>query len=150
MNPFINPMVAGMQPFIVMEVLERAKALEQQGIEVVHLEVGEPDFDMPSSVALQSHQAIDAGLSHYSHSLGTKELRQTIAWFYRREYGVSVDPECVVVTAGSSAAILMTLLVLCEAGGEVIVTNPGYPCYRNFILACNGVPVEVPVDATDK
>lgn len=149
MQPVINPMVSAMQPFIVMEVLERAQQLEKQGIDIIHLEVGEPDFDMPKCVVDASHQALKDGLSHYSHSLGMLELRQTIRWFYQKEYNVTVDPECVLVTAGSSPAILMALLTLCEAGSEVIVTNPGYPCYRNFILACNAKAVEVNVSAQD-
>lgn len=149
MTPLINPMVAAMQPFIVMEVLERAQQLEKMGINIIHLEVGEPDFDMPSCVSEAAHQSIDQGMSHYSHSLGMIELRQTISWFYKKEYGVTVDPDCVVVTAGSSPAILMALLTLCEAGSQVIVSNPGYPCYRNFILACNATPVEVNVSPQD-
>jgi aspartate/methionine/tyrosine aminotransferase len=149
MTPVINPMVAAMQPFIVMEVLERAQQLQNEGIDIIHLEVGEPDFDMPQCVVDASHLAIDSGLSHYSHSMGMPELRQTISWFYKKEYNVTVDPECVLVTAGSSPAILMALLALCEAGSEVIVTNPGYPCYRNFIMACNAKAVEVNVSAGD-
>lgn len=136
-----------MSPFIVMEVLERAKELQQQGADVIHLEVGEPDFNVPNCVAEATTSALAAEQTHYTHSLGDIELRQAIANLYHNEYNVTVDPDCIVVTSGSSPAILLALLVLCEAGGEVIVSNPGYACYRNFILACNGVPVEVNLKA---
>jgi len=130
-----------------MEVLERAKELQQQGIDVIHLEVGEPDFDVPQCVQSATTQALKNSQTHYTHSLGDAELRRSIADFYGSEYGVTVNPDCIVVTSGSSPAILLALLVLCEAGGEVILSNPGYACYRNFVLACNGVPVEVSLKA---
>jgi (5-formylfuran-3-yl)methyl phosphate transaminase len=139
----MNPKVETMTPFIVMDVLERANELQAQGIDVVHMEVGEPDFDIPSCVAEAATQAYKDGKTHYTHSLGNPVLRQGIADFYHQEYGVAVDPDCIVVTSGSSPAILMTLMLLCEAGSEVILSNPGYACYSNFALAVNAVPVEV-------
>lgn len=143
----MNPQIDKMSPFIVMEVLERAKALQQQGIDVIHMEVGEPDFDIPKCVESATIQALTGSQTHYTHSLGDAELRQTIADFHKKEYGVEVNPDCIVVTSGSSPAILLALMVLCEANGEVIMSNPGYACYHNFILACNGVPVEVNLKA---
>ena len=145
----MNPQVEKLSPFIVMEVLERANELLRQGIDVIHLEVGEPDFDVPKCVGEASVEAIRTSQTHYTHSLGDADLRQTIADFYGNEYGVKVSPNNIVVTSGSSPAILLALMVLCEAGGEVIMSNPGYACYRNFVLACNGVPVEVPLMAED-
>jgi (5-formylfuran-3-yl)methyl phosphate transaminase len=139
----MNPKVETMTPFIVMDVLERANELQAQGIDVVHMEVGEPDFDIPTCVAKAATQAYRDGKTHYTHSLGNPILRQGIADFYHREYGVTVDPDCIVVTSGSSPAILMTLMLLCEAGSEVILSNPGYACYSNFAIAVNAVPVEV-------
>ncbi len=136
-----------MSPFIVMEVLERAKKMQQLGIDVVHLEVGEPDFDVPQCVSEAVADAMRTSQTHYTHSLGNIELRTAIADMYKREYGVNISPECIVVTSGSSPAILLALMVLCEAGSEVIVSNPGYACYRNFVLACNAVPVDVPLSA---
>ena len=88
-----NPQVEQMTSFIVMDVLERANELQKQGIDVVHLEVGEPDFDVPSCVAEAAKAAYDQHLTHYTHSLGDPELRGEIAAFYQREYGVVVDPE---------------------------------------------------------
>ena len=146
----MNPVLPQLTPFIVMEVLERAQFMEKQGIHVIHLEVGEPDFSIPRCVAEASHKALNKGHTHYTHSLGDPALREAIAVFYRQEYGVKIDPDCIVVTSGSSPAILMVLLTLCGAGDEVLISNPGYPCYRNFILACGALPVDVPVSASNR
>lgn len=145
----MNPQVNNMTSFIVMDVLERAQELEKQGTNIIHLEVGEPDFNLPECIADAAREAYLQSRTHYTHSLGDPELRAAISDFYRTEYGVSVSPNRIVVTSGSSPAILMALLLLCEAGGEVILSNPGYPCYRNFVLACNGVPVNVNLRAED-
>lgn len=144
---FLNPDAEQMTPFIVMEVLERASELEKQGISIIHMEVGEPDFDMPQCIADAAEVAQQNGKTHYTHSLGDLNLREAICRFYKNEYGVSVTPDRVLVTSGSSPAILMILMTLCKAGDEVIMTNPGYPCYRNFALACRAVPVDVEVRA---
>jgi len=143
----MNPNLKGMTPFIVMEVLEKAQAMEKRGIDVIHLEVGEPDFNLPPCVARAAQQAYDQNRTHYTHSLGDPELREAIAALYKREYGVTVDPDRILVTSGSSPAILLTLQVLCDAGDEVLLSNPGYACYRNFALACRAVPKEVRVHA---
>lgn len=147
MENFINPNLDGLTPFIVMEVLERANAMQRNGIDIVHLEVGEPDFDPPESITRAACAALTSGKTHYTHSLGSAELREEIARFYTREYSVTVDPGCVVVTSGSSPAILIALMTLCPSGDEVIISNPGYACYRNFILSIGAVPVEIPVHA---
>ena len=140
-----NPQVEQMTSFIVMDVLERANELQKQGIDIIHLEVGEPDFDVPSCVAEAAKTAYDQHLTHYTHSLGDPVLRQEIAAFYRREYGVTVDPDCIVVTSGSSPSILLALMLLCDTDSEVILSNPGYACYRNFVLAAQANPVLVPL-----
>ncbi len=145
----INPDAEQMSPFIVMEVLERASELEKQGVNIIHMEVGEPDFDMPECIAQAASKALTQGQTHYTHSLGSLELREAICHFYQKEYGVTVTPDRIVVTSGSSPAILMALMTLCAAGDEVIMTNPGYPCYRNFTLACRAAPVEVEVNAVN-
>jgi len=136
-----------MTSFIVMDVLERANELQREGIDVIHLEVGEPDFDMPECVTKAAIEAQLSGATHYTHSLGDPQLRSAISDFYKSEYNVTVDPDCILVTSGSSPAILMTLMLLCQAGDEVIMSNPGYPCYRNFALACHAEPVCVPLHA---
>ena len=119
-----NPQVEQMTSFIVMDVLERANELQKQGVDVIHLEVGEPDFDVPACVA-------EAAKAAYA--------------FYQREYGVTVDPDCIVVTSGSSPSILLVLMLLCNSDSEVILSNPGYACYRNFVLAAQAKPVLVPL-----
>lgn len=146
----MNPKVEEMTPFIVMDVLERANALQQEGFNVIHLEVGEPDFEIPTCIAKAAQEALKSGKTHYTHSMGDPILRQEIANFYQQEYQVNVDPDCIVVTAGSSPAILLTLVLLCEAGSEVILSNPGYACYRNFVLAVNANPVLVELKPENK
>ena len=130
-----------------MDVLERANELQREGVDVIHLEVGEPDFDLPECIANAAIDAQKNGTTHYTHSLGDPLLRSAISEFYKSEYGVTVDPDCILVTSGSSPAILMTLMLLCEAGDEAIMSNPGYPCYRNFALACHAEPVCVSLHA---
>lgn len=146
----MNENVNKMSSFIVMDILEKAKEMALSGIDdIIHLEVGEPDFDMPKCVVESVQEALNKGLTHYTHSLGDKELRQELAKKYKQEYGVLIDPDCIVLTSGSSPALLMALMVLCESGGEVILSNPGYACYANFVYACGGIPVEVPLSAED-
>lgn len=149
MDANINPQVEQMTSFIVMDVLERAVELQKEGKDIIHLEVGEPDFEPSACVLEAARAAYENGNTHYTHSLGDMELRQEISDFYKREYGVSVSPDRILVTSGSSPAILMALQVLCEAGSEVIISNPGYPCYRNFVLACHAKPVLVNVLAEE-
>ena len=141
----MNREVDEMTSFLVMDILERAKELQQQGADIVHLEVGEPDFDVPPCVAEAVQKAYRNHCTHYTHSLGDIELRNEIAALYRREYGVEVNPDCIVVTSGSSPAILMLMLLLCNVDSEVILSNPGYACYKNFVLAAHAKPVYVPL-----
>jgi len=143
----MNQTIERMTSFIVMDVLERANELQRESVDVIHLEVGEPDFDMPECIAKAAIEAHKNGITHYTHSLGDPQLREAISEFYKTEYDVIVDPDCIVVTSGSSPAILMALMLLCQAGDEVIMSNPGYPCYRNFALACHAEPVCVPLHA---
>lgn len=143
----MNSMLEEMTSFIVMDVLEKAQEMEKNNINIIHLEVGEPDFNMPDCVSQACKNAYNQNKTHYTHSLGLFELRKAIADFYFQEYGVVVDPDCILVCSGSSPAILMALMCLCEKDSEVIVSNPGYPCYRNFALACHARPVSVCLSA---
>ncbi|NPV61869.1 MAG: pyridoxal phosphate-dependent aminotransferase [Methanotrichaceae archaeon] len=136
-------------PFMVMEILEKARAMEQQGIDIVHLEVGEPDFDVPEPVRSAAKRALDSGLTHYTHSLGDLELREAICEHYRQKYGAVVDPSRVVVTSGTSPALMLVFSALLEAGDEVIISDPGYACYPNFIKFLGGVPSSVLVREED-
>jgi aspartate/methionine/tyrosine aminotransferase len=136
-------------PFIVMEVLEKAAEMERKGIHVIHLEVGEPDFDVPRCVSEAVKVALDEGRTHYTHSLGDPELREEIAKRYFTEYGVSVSPDQIIVTSGSSPSILLTLGVLCENDDEIILSDPGYACYQNFIKFIGAKPVKINVFEED-
>lgn len=138
-----------MTSFIVMDVLERACALESEGKHIVHLEVGEPDFDTPECVKAAACKALTDGFTHYTHSLGLPELREAICEYYHDTYGVFVDPGQVVVTSGSSPAIFMTFAALLEPGDPVILSDPHYACYPNFIKFVGGEPVRVPVFEED-
>ncbi|MCA1988705.1 MAG: pyridoxal phosphate-dependent aminotransferase [Desulfarculus sp.] len=136
-------------PFIVMDVLERAQELQAQGRSVIHLEVGEPDFDTPEPIKAAAAQALAQGQTHYTHSLGIKPLRQAIADHYRARYGVEVDPERVLVTSGTSPGMLLMFAALLETGDEIILSDPCYACYPNFVSFCGGQPVYVPVAEDD-
>ena len=136
-------------PFIVMEVLEKAREMERRGIDIIHLEVGEPDFDIPAAVKAATCKALEEGLTHYTHSLGDIELREAICRHYLDVYGVSIKPEQVVVTSGTSPALMLVFAALLERGQEVIFSDPGYACYPNFIKFLGGVPARVPVYEKD-
>jgi aspartate/methionine/tyrosine aminotransferase len=129
---------------------ERAGALERQGIDVVHLEFGEPDFEAPLVVREALEKAIKDGRTRYTHSLGIVELRDAIVEHYARTYGVTIDREQVMVTAGTSPAMLLLFGHLLDPGDEVILSNPYYACYPNFIRYAEGVPVEVGVSEADR
>ena len=109
--------------FIVMDVLEKAHELERKGCEIIHLEVGEPDFDTPPCVKAAACKALDEGYTHYTHSLGILELREAICSYYRQRYRVSVDPEQVLVTAGTSPAMLLLFSALLEWIPIVVVAG---------------------------
>lgn len=132
-----------------MEVMEKAAEMERRGINVIHLEVGEPDFDVPACVSNAVQNAFNEGRTHYTHSLGDPELREEIAKRYVTEYDVTVSSEQIIVTSGSSPAILLTLGVLCEAGDEIILSDPGYACYQNFIKFIGAKAVKIPVFEED-
>ena len=139
----MNTTVDRMTSFIVMDILERAQQLQSEGANIIHLEVGEPDFETPKCINDAIINAQNTGETHYTHSLGRPELRKAIAELYKKEYRVNINPERIIITSGSSPAILMVLMLLCNAGDEVLMTNPGYPCYKNFTLACHAEPVFV-------
>ena len=130
-------------PFIVMEVLEKAKEMEANGIDIIHLEVGEPDFDVPESVKIASNVAMNTGYTNYTHSLGDPQLRNVISRNYNNKYGIDVDPGRIIITSGSSPAIHLILSVLMETRQEVVIPDPGYACYPNFIKLLGGIPVPV-------
>ncbi|MEW6266440.1 MAG: pyridoxal phosphate-dependent aminotransferase [Thermodesulfobacteriota bacterium] len=146
-------MIAGrardIPPFIVMDILEKAQSMERSGIDVIHLEIGEPDFDTPECIRAAGRQAISDGYTHYTHSLGLHELREEIADHYRRRYGVQVSPERIIVCSGTSPALLMTFAALLEPSDEVVLSNPHYACYPNFVSFFGARPVFVDVAEDD-
>lgn len=145
----VNPKVKQMTSFIVMDVLERAVELEKEGINIIHMEVGEPDFEPSPCVIKAAQDSLSNNKTHYTHSLGTLQLRREISEYYKKEYNVNVSPDQIVVTSGSSPAILMAMMVLAKEKGEIIISDPGYACYKNFALASGLNPVFVKVKAED-
>lgn len=127
------------------EVLARAKALERQGKSIIHLEIGEPDFDTPAHIKDAAKQALDAGATHYGPSAGLPELREAIAKHVTETRGVPVSADEVVVTPGAKPIMFFTILALVGAGDEVIYPNPGFPIYESVINFVGGVPVPIPL-----
>ena len=136
-------------PFLAMEVLERAVELEAKGDHIVHLELGEPDFPTPACIRDAAARAVKEGKIGYTHSLGILPLREAIAEHYHAKYGVQVSPERILVTAGTSPAMWMVFSAILEPGDQVILSNPHYACYPNFIRFCGGEPVSVDVHEED-
>ena len=126
------------EPFVVMEVMERAQALEAKGEHLIHLEVGEPDFPTPTCIQEAMARAVKDGMTRYTHSLGILPLREAIAEHYHGKYGVQISPDRILVTAGTSPAMWMVFAALLEQGDQVIVSDPHYACYPNFIRFCGG------------
>ncbi len=131
-------------PFIVMDVMEQARALEAQGRSVIHMEVGQPGTPAPAGARKALARAMEAGPLGYTVALGLPELRAGIAALYRRWYGVDLNPDRVVVTAGSSAAFLLSFTTLFDAGDRVGLSEPGYPSYRQILRALSLTPVGLP------
>ena len=127
-------------PFIVMEMMEKAAEMERRGEHIIHLEVGEPDFDTPQCIKDAAVKAIETGKTHYTHSLGLMELREAVAEYYNHRYGVTICPEQILVTSGTSPAMLLAFFALLEPGDEVILSDPHYACYPNFITMTDGTP----------
>jgi len=131
---------AEIEPFHVMDVLARAQALEAEGRRVVHMEIGEPDFTAPDAVVEAGVRALRDGRTAYTAALGLPVLREAIAGHYAARFGRSLEPERVAVTAGASGGLLLTLALYVDPGDEILVPDPGYPGYRHFVRAFEGVP----------
>jgi aspartate/methionine/tyrosine aminotransferase len=142
--------MAAIAPFEVMEIQTLARALEAQGRDVIHLEIGEPDFTTPAPVVEAARRALEAKPMFYTSALGIPELREAISRFYRDRYGVDVPAGRIAVTAGSSAALLLAFGVLLDPGDEVLLSDPGYPCNRHFVHALGGHPRLVPTDSRSR
>ena len=132
-------------PFLVMDILERAQELERQGAPVIHLEVGQPDWDTPQVVKEAAFAAMQRGETQYTHSMGLLELRQAICRHYQETYGVTLTPDRIIATSGTSPAMLLILAALLDPGDEIILTDPHYACYPNFVRLVDAVPRYVKV-----
>jgi len=127
------------------EVLAKAKALEAQGRSVIHLEIGEPDFDTPAHIVEAAKRALDEGYTHYGPAAGLPELREAIAEEISTSRGVRVQPDQVIVTPGGKPVMFYAILALCEAGDEVIYQNPGFPIYESMINFVGAKAVPLPL-----
>jgi aspartate/methionine/tyrosine aminotransferase len=136
-------------PFIAMDVMETAQAMERSGESIIHLEVGEPDFDTPECIKEAAIKALRDGKTHYTDSRGLIELREAICNHYDQQYGVTVLPDQVLITSGTSPAMFMLFSALLEPGQEVIISDPYYACYPNFIQFVQGKPIKVRVYEED-
>ena len=145
----ISDLVKNIEPFYVMDILERAKELENEGRDVVHFEVGEPDFNTPQEICSAAVQWIEKGYTKYTSSLGIDELRQSVAEDYSRTYGVDVGYERVIITIGSSPALLLAMLTVLNPGDEILITDPHYACYPQIINVARGVAKKIPVYESD-
>ncbi len=146
-TPRMAGRLADIAPFHVMDILARAQAMEAAGRDIVHLEIGEPDFATPAAIVEAGVAALRAGHTHYTGALGLPALREAIAAFYATRWQAAADPAGVVVTPGASGALLLALGLLAGPGDEVLMADPGYPCNRHFARFCEARAVSVPVDA---
>ena len=139
-NPRFSRRAEAVTPFLAMEILERAKELEAGGRDIVYLCVGEPDFPSPAVACEAAIRAIREGGTTYTHSLGLPELREAIAEHYARRYGVAVDPGRIIVSSGTSPLMFLLFSALLDKGDEIILADPSYSCYPNFIRFPGGNP----------
>lgn len=137
-------------PFYVMDLLNRAKQLERQGVDVIHMEIGEPDFATPQQVTDAGIRFISTGEVKYTPAAGAVELREKISDFYKQRYGVVVDKSRIFITPGASGAFLLAFGVSLNAGEEVLMSDPCYPCNTNFVNLYAGKAKTIPVDASSQ
>lgn len=137
--------LADIEPFHVVELLTRARQLEAEGRDIIHMEVGEPDFPTPEPIANAAVNAIKSGKTKYTQALGLPELRDAISAFYHQRYGVSVPASRIAVTNGASGALNLAFACLTDPGSEWLLTDPGYPCNRHILRTFDGRPQNIPV-----
>ncbi len=142
--------LSSIAPFHAMALLARARELEAKGRSIVHMEIGEPDFATPRPVVEAGIRALQQGKTHYTPAVGLRELREAIAAHYLDQFAVRVDPRRILVTPGASGALQLILAMLVDPGNRVLMTDPGYPCNRNFVYLFEGQPVMVPVEAQQR
>ena len=143
----ISKCIRQISPFHVMDILARAKLLEAEGHDVIHLEVGEPDFDTPKVVRDAAKKAIDEGRTHYTPAMGLPQLRSKIANYYQQHLCTRVDAKNIVVTPGASGALQLVLSAIVDPGQKVLMADPGYPCNRHFVRMLEGCAQSIAVSA---
>ncbi|MEK9775489.1 MAG: aminotransferase class I/II-fold pyridoxal phosphate-dependent enzyme, partial [Quisquiliibacterium sp.] len=143
--PTLARRTSQINPFLVMELLARAKALEASGKPVLHLSIGEPDFTAPQVVIEALEKAARAGQTQYTGAAGIEPLRRAIAQHYHQTYRLDIDPSRIIVTAGASAALTLACCALVNPGDRVLMTDPGYPCNRHFVASYDGIAQAVRV-----
>lgn len=145
MNNLTAERTKNLTPFIVMEILERAKELEARGRHIIQLQIGEPDFDTPAVIKDAHNRALSAGHTHYTPSLGDPTLKEALSAHYKRRYGVDVAPERFLICPGSSVGLSLLFGAILNPGDEVIMSDPHYPCYDNMVKFFGGRPRCIPV-----
>ncbi|ANQ83957.1 aminotransferase [Azoarcus olearius] len=148
--PRLSQRSADVQPFHVMELLRRARELEAMGRDIIHMEVGEPDFPTPAPVVAAATRFLDGGDVHYTPALGLPALREAIARFYHDRFGADVAPDRIIVTAGASGALMLALAATTNPGDEWLLPDPGYPSNRHLVRSFEGVAQALPVDAATR
>ena len=141
--------VNAIQPFYVMDILARARELQAQGRDIIHMEVGEPDFPTPETVVEAGLQALAAGKTGYTPALGIPELREAISRWYDERFGIEIPARRIVITPGSSMGLQMLVCALVDSGDSVLLPDPGYPCNRNFVKLFDAEPVHLPLSMED-
>ncbi len=142
--------MADIQPFHVMEILKRAHELAAAGRDIIHLEVGEPDFPSPPPIVEAAQRFLAGGHVHYTPALGLTALREAISRFYQDRFGADVSPERIIVTPGASGALMLALAELTDPGDEWLLPDPGYPSNRHLVRSFEGVAKALPVDASSR
>jgi aspartate/methionine/tyrosine aminotransferase len=137
-------------PFFVMAILARAKELERMGRDIIHMEIGEPDFPTPPKILAAAARALGEADIKYTPAAGLPELRMAIAGFYERRHGVSLDHRRIFVTPGASGALMLAMGLALNPGEGVLLADPSYPCYPNFVRLFGGFPRSLPVDETSE
>ena len=137
--------LADIEPFHVVELLTRARQLESEGRDIIHMEVGEPDFPTPEPITKAAVAAIQGGKTLYTQALGLPELRTAISDFYRERYGVAVAASRIAITNGASGALNLAFAALANPGDEWLLADPGYPCNRHILRTYEGCPISMPV-----
>lgn len=149
-KPPLADRVAGIAPFKVMELLGRAGVLAESGRDIIHMEVGEPDFATPRAVIEAGKRALDAGFTRYTPAAGLASLREQVADFYARELSITIPAERILITSGASAGLNLLAALLVNPGDSVLMTDPGYPCNRHFVSTFGGLPRPIPVGSASR